>query len=1018
MVFGKRIPKRKSSCCTSCTTSHDTKKRTQGRPRVRKNDDSEPSQDLRKPRRSVKKSDPSVTDEERDVSFVRWMSDTSSLDNMNLLEKPDVSSFHVYLNHLHSGINLNGVDSGDLLTLTGRNSVSYGAIKKIESLLNVQTSNILCFCFNDFLADEKGMTQIIQNKWPLNRLVMYLCVHKEEFDEETYLVELFDNDKIHFTLAVFDFDSLNLTYADTLGWDVPEQFVTKLEELFSNLNSPSVFHTVLCHSPNDLECHTCDDNCSPLYPLQTCDTASGIAVIICMVIACLKYDIYLSLAMGISNAESLCFRYIQDISDHSKILRLVIISWIAVDFVNFNNIASCDELVRRPEYNLSTELKKQFSNIFPKESKPSTSCINIKTEPDLNVTNFTEMGLGSSHGLEEMIACRPVVHFCKPASLRLKLTLKDGRSLYKMFKCTGKGDQAAMRVITEFLNSYKVIDWVKSKTFKNMSIIPNTRLRKNKTCNLLDFPDEIQGYFIKNPELSFERKLRYLVLRVYVRGCPSVVTKKFRCSLAGKHDNQALKRINAYICSKEFRDLVVTNAGAEFKFSPEKLKHATFEELVMKKPVIHHVKEHNILKLECQLRTGRRIYRGFPCSHAGKGDLKTMALIGKFLASKEASDWVRSKYEIKLDKKKDQRQKVIPKPLKDDVWIPSGDLAVGFEVKSFFDSIDFDFRKRIVMAKGVQSYYEGNAIITENERWGKTHRFDETYVIDETLVTDKVSFPAVTMYITCSSKSSQCKAQCGTPLKDLANTAIGTECPGCHTVLDFPTKECVNCSTNSTPKWYSVNGDIMCSACYQYQVKHNDSRPSELKVKSAQGMSRLYHPHFLCGWRLKLIIYSNNLATWKLFKHKDNADFHSVPEMEMTDRKPDVTLLPTHVSSKSPKSPKIIIRNKDTKSILCSRCISENITPPFVCTSQTSLMKHIATAHKINFINCATCWADSGSIVNFENESQLQQHIQESHHGGHRYPSDMEHDRDNDSVETRQVELDEAVIALLEPTPM
>lgn len=1019
MEFGKRVPKRKASCCSTCTLPHEGRERSQRR-RKGFSSEAEQSKEPAKPKRSTRKTCANYSkEEEACVSPADWLSDCSVLESVNLLEKPDWDVFQIFLSHVDSGIGPNGLEVSDLLSLIGRNCISLGVVKRIEHILNRDASSKYCFNFNYFLSDEKRMTQIIQSRFPVSQLIMYLCIDRDE-DEETYLLDISEGDfMLHFTLAVFDFDSLTLMYADTLGLNIPGIFTDKLKELLSNLNCPSLFHTVLCHPPNDDECHTCDSECSPLYPLQNCDTASGLAVIVCMVIAFMKYDTYLSLVMGISNEESLYFQYLQDISKSSKLLRLVICSWLVNDCINFNNVASYDELTQYPETGVPLGFGKQFSNSLLKETKQiySGSCLGINTEPDI-MSSIPDSKFNSTSGLDELIACRPVVHFCKPDHFRLKLTMKDGRSLYKMFKCTGKGDQAAMCVITEFLNSYKVVEWVKSKTFRNASVIPNTRLRKNKTCNILDFPDDVQGYFIKNPELSFERKIRYLVLRIYIRGCPSVMTKKFRCTPAGKHDGNAIKRINAYINSKEFRDVVINNARADLSFSDEKLNHADFDDLILRKPIIHYIKERSILKLECQLRTGKRIYRGFACSSAGKGDLKTMATIQKFLTSKEAADWVRSKYEIKLDKKKNQKQKMATKPPKDD-WIPDGELSVGYEVKSFFDKIDFDFRKRIVMAKGVQSLYEGNAIITENEKWGKTHRFDETYMLNDPLLSEKGSFPAVTMYISCSSKSSQCKAQCGTPLKDLANTTIGSECPGCHCVLEFPTKECINCSTNSTPKWYSLNGELMCSACYQYQIKHNDSRPTELKMKSSQGISRLYHSHFVCGWRLKLVIYSNDLSTWKLFKHKDNDDFHSIL-VEEIDKKPDVSLLPAAVLvSKPPKCQKVIIRNKDSKSILCSRCISENSSAPFVCTSQTELMKHISMSHKINFMNCASCWSESGAIVNFENEHELQQHIQQNHKGEHQYPEEIDHDRENDPIETnRQVELDEAVIALLEPSPM
>ncbi|KAK7082873.1 hypothetical protein SK128_026661 [Halocaridina rubra] len=1032
MSFGKRVPKKRASCCATCTVdSNEEVSKYNAKVRTLSSEDhkhlykdsSQPRKVMRRCslRERIKQYDRKKDQVERKVSLEspsEWLQDLSTLHAKHTVDKPNSSIFEILENHMSSSIPLNDVGSSDLVSLVGNTSISSGIITKIADMLNIdEASNNYCLSFNCYFKDEKVVRDVIRNKAYLEQLIMYLVVDLDEYGE-TEITEFVDNDSCHYTLAVYDFESLTLIYADTLGWSVPEEFVSSLKSLLASLDYPSVFHTILCHSPNNLDIHACVKSCSPLYPLQTSSVTSCLAVIVCMVIASVHFDTFLTLAMGVQTHENSYFHYLQDISDHSKFLRLIIGSWIANDCINLNYIACCSKMTGFQGDDTLPNNSEDVHKTNINNNEKSYLRSNVKMGPKLSNFGIGEFKSTSSGGIDALISCRPVVHFCKPNHLRLKLSLKDGRSLYKMFKSSGKNDRTAMRNIVEFLNSYKAVEWIKSKTFRNPSKISSHRLRKNKTCNIIDFPDDIQEYFIKNPELSFERKIMYLVLRVYIRGCSSIMTKKFSCSPAGKNDRAAIKRINAYVRSQEFRDFVVNSARTEQKLPEEKLSHAEFDDLILKKPLIHHIKDKNILKLECQLLTGKKVYRGFACSQSGKGDTKAMSAIEKFVNSVEATEWLRSKYRVKPNKNPGVKRK--EKVPRDDNWTACGALHVGSEVKNFFETVEFDFRKRVVMSKGVSTCYEGNAIITENEKWGKTHRFDESYILDESLVTEKGVFPAVTMYVTCSSKSRECKAQCGTLLKAFANTVIGTECPGCHAQLHFPDKECNNCLCSSTPKWYSINNELYCSACYQYQQKHNEARPSELNIKNIQSVSRLYHPHFVCGWRLKLVIYSNNMSVWNLFMHRENPKFHSTKHEEI-EEKPNISQLNLNISAadSTSKCQKVIIRSRDNKSILCNRCISENVSPPFTCTSQTELMKHMSTAHKFALINCATCWSESGALVNFENEHQLQQHIQESHKINQRLTSDTGHERDQDSLEaTTQVEIDEAVIALLDSSQM
>ncbi|KAK3888844.1 hypothetical protein Pcinc_007110 [Petrolisthes cinctipes] len=58
--------------------------------------------------------------------------------------------------------------------------------------------------------------------------------------------------------------------------------------------------------------------------------------------------------------------------------------------------------------------------------------------------------------------------------------------------------------------------------------------------------------------------------------------------------------------------------------------------------------------------------------------------------------------------------------------------------------------------------------VTENKNWGRIHRFDETYEFEKQPTecsTNIKVYPAVIMYISCSSRTSACRIQLSRSLK-------------------------------------------------------------------------------------------------------------------------------------------------------------------------------------------------------------------------------------------------------------
>lgn len=67
------------------------------------------------------------------------------------------------------------------------------------------------------------------------------------------------------------------------------------------------------------------------------------------------------------------------------------------------------------------------------------------------------------------------------------------------------------------------------------------------------------------------------------------------------------------------------------------------------------------------------------------------------------------------------------------------------------------------------------------------------------------------------------------------------------------------------------------------------------------------------------------------------------------------------------------------KPILCSSCITNKISPPFICATQNELMKHIAIKHNMPLFTCSTRWSQTGSLIHFQDEIRLKRHVKVQH---------------------------------------
>ena len=100
----------------------------------------------------------------------------------------------------------------------------------------------------------------------------------------------------HWVYVVVSSDGSQIIYGDPKGWRVPWNFHSCFDPVVEMLQEKSacVKHVQITrmHIPNNGTSHFCQDGCSKLFPLQTCQSLCGGIVLLVAVTAVLNYDVW------------------------------------------------------------------------------------------------------------------------------------------------------------------------------------------------------------------------------------------------------------------------------------------------------------------------------------------------------------------------------------------------------------------------------------------------------------------------------------------------------------------------------------------------------------------------------------------------------------------------------------------------------------------------------------------------------------------------------------------------------
>ncbi|KAK7075090.1 hypothetical protein SK128_007066 [Halocaridina rubra] len=695
--------------------------------------------------------------------------------------------------------------------------------------------------------------------------------------------------------------------------------------------------------------------------------------------------------------------------------------------------------------------------------------------------------------------------------LKLCFLLKtSGRIVKKCITCTSKGmsDAKTYLLVQKFITSKNCKKWLQmyAERHKQLKLLGSERALGTTISDTREFSCAESKHLEKSPlnlqnapntaalfqnknildvrniqHLIYYAKLMFvkskgkflLQLLCHIRGNGSIITKNFPCSSLGLNDKNALneiqKFVNSITCQRWLSSACEVQQSSQCNISRNS-KSKLFnnisrsQPMIVGKPEIVFLKP-KTLRLVCRLRNGRTKCKSFSCSIEGKNDLKAMQAVNKFLDSESFNDWI---------------EKAENKNKREEEWKFYTSVKTGSDTQSFVNNLPFDVTQRFCLNK--KQKYEvvihrnlgiSKKRIVENPAWGTTHRLDDTYSIKDSL--PKKSTVAVCVVLSCASKTDECRTQCGKLVKNVSVIDNNFTCCG----LEVKNNRCSNCCTYMTPQWCRKENDaLLCKNCDMYLRAHGVNRPSHFWKESLTTNFK----HLKCKWKMKLVLMSDDMSRWHVYKCSDNDDRHDLiiqnrkrlsqcskdqwcsaedrklnwnqetspckkkkisgnlkskclsgeqkeaqlqgvnsmriskgeseiivkqedqlncPEeniqyIEINENSElDGSILPEETSSpvqdldcqeysdtalpqsELNTSANVTKIENDNASMVCLKCIQENVQNIFGCSSKKQMDLHILQCHKEELFACAACYIKDNIVMTFMSESLFKEHLKD-----------------------------------------
>ncbi|KAK7049780.1 hypothetical protein SK128_023599 [Halocaridina rubra] len=502
-----------------------------------------------------------------------------------------------------------------------------------------------------------------------------------------------------------------------------------------------------------------------------------------------------------------------------------------------------------------------FLQSFPADNleEPVSADVNMESlhtkdlyEPQggYEVSSANTIKVGCSQGripvyfgeIKDLIIGRPIIAFRKKkCCYSFTCTFHTGDAAYKNFSCKkdkGRDDYNALKQINTFLKVKNFTLWMK----ENLKI-----KQKNKRRNAS----------VDHPSKNVKRTSRRENLAQYLRQ----IGREDIILLENDTLPNQISDETAHICMEIGNNGTVSksvtcrekNLQGIKMLSSSSINYDNIKECIVGKPKVHYIKAKNLYRLECLLWNGGKIHKHFACLPSERA--KVLHDIQTFLNGDEAALWVKNY---------------------DDGWIFQYEVKAGADTRERLDKLTFDVTKHFIYNRKVvkPEYFKETCwvSVTENVKWGKTHRYDETYRLLKPSNTLDPNTIVAYVYLNCASKTNECRAACG-PLLSSLTTCDGV-CGNCGLSLASG-RQCYNCKSTSSSQWYTKGEPgALCASCYTYRQRKGFHRHLEQKASTNKNVNKIHHSHLKCNWKMKLEMKLNNLNVWNVYEASENIRCH------------------------------------------------------------------------------------------------------------------------------------------------
>ena len=228
----------------------------------------------------------------------------------------------------------------------GKCWISDSEMDRLLDLANKQYSDTICFASKPnrhlcaFSQIQTKLENIVKNGYRVKRILIALHVGSE--DDDTTFISNGSKQGNHWSLlhVVINIENKSAYYGDSLGWSVPHNLVSSLEENLHMLERKLEIGIHSClqdiitiHQPCGGN-HTCSDQCTQFYPLQTCSNICGIITMCMVAVMTESWEGWLKW----NNLSAP--QFLQNPSLHGKYLRINALVQNKIDIVTLNKFPS------------------------------------------------------------------------------------------------------------------------------------------------------------------------------------------------------------------------------------------------------------------------------------------------------------------------------------------------------------------------------------------------------------------------------------------------------------------------------------------------------------------------------------------------------------------------------------------------------------------------------------------------------------------------------------------------------